>query len=180
MAFSPYDYTSMQRQQDRFGNMFNQNYSMPQQYNAQTYLQQYAQQYTQPPMNGSMFDCKPVTSIDEAKAQSVRLDGVPTYLIDIGNKMIYEKKLNMNDGSAIFNVYALRENENVENENLDVINKNDLLEIKENMLLLTKKNDEILNNLQNLKMIGVDNNESNAVNDANARKSSNVSTKSNK
>ena len=46
--------------------------------------------------------------------------------------------------------------------------------------LLTQKDDEILSNLQNLKMIGVDNIESNANNVVSTRKSSGTTTKSSK
>ena len=136
------------------------------------------------------YECKPVTSIDEAKAQSVRLDGMPVYLIDVGNKKIYEKKLNMIDGTAIFNVYSLLDNidenqtSSVNNMDLSsIVKKEDLDEIKENVLLLTQKNDEILLNLQNLNLNGVDNNEyeSNATHGNVTRgKSSNNSSKSSK
>ena len=142
------------------------------------------------PTNTMFYECKPVTSIDEAKAQSVRLDGMPVYLIDVGNKKIYEKKLNMTDGTAIFNVYSLLDNidenqtSSVNNMDLSsIVKKEDLDEIKENVLLLTQKNDEILLNLQNLNLNGVDNNEheSNATHGNVTRgKSSSNSSKSSK
>lgn len=196
---NPYDYAN---KGDRLNAILSSYGNYQQQYNNPSYMtNQVAQPYMQQPINpqqmqnpiqnqttvnNMFYDCKPVTSIDEAKAQSVKIDGTPTYLVDIGNKKIYEKKLNMNDGSAIFNVYQLTENnENQSNayKNIDLsemLSKDDLVEINKKIELLTQKDDEILSNLQNLKMIGVDNIESNANNVVSTRKSSGTTTKSSK
>ena len=196
---NPYDYAN---KGDRLNAILSSYGNYQQQYTNPSYMtNQVAQPYMQQPINpqqmqnpiqnqttvnNMFYDCKPVTSIDEAKAQSVKIDGTPTYLVDIGNKKIYEKKLNMNDGSAIFNVYQLTENnENQSNayKNIDLsemLSIDDLVEINKKIELLTQKDDEILSNLQNVKMIGVDNIESNANNVVSTRKSSGTTTKSSK
>lgn len=116
------------------------------------------------------FDCKPVTSIDEAKASPARLDGNPTYMIDINAKSIYEKRLDMNTGAANFNVYKLADNsENFANESQseqinyeNIASKDDLAKIDEKVSALSQKQDDILLNLKNLIMNGDGANESDA------------------
>lgn len=117
-----------------------------------------------------MFECKPVTSIDEAKASTVRLDGNPSYMVDVNAKSIYEKKLDMNTGAANFKTYKLvDDSENINSEvkyqqiNYEnIASKEDLLKIDEKVSVLSQKQDDILLNLKNLIINGDDMNESNA------------------
>lgn len=116
------------------------------------------------------FDCKPVTSIDEAKASTVRLDGNPSYMVDVNAKSIYEKKLDMNTGAANFKVYKMvedSENSVLESQNQqinyeNIASKEDLAKIDEKVSALFQKQDDILLNLKNLIMTGDDTNESDA------------------
>lgn len=57
---------------------------------------------------------RPVTSIEEARALSIDLDGTVFYYPDISNRKIYTKQFNP-DGSASFKIY-------VEDSNADVVN----------------------------------------------------------
>lgn len=50
--------------------------------------------------------CRPVASIDEARASQVDLDGSLNVFTDIGNKKIYTKQINI-DGTASLNTYCL-------------------------------------------------------------------------
>ena len=56
--------------------------------------------------------CRAVTSIDEAKASMIDLDGSVHVFTDLANKKIYTKQINL-DGTASLNVYVLEEDEPV-------------------------------------------------------------------
>ena len=60
------------------------------------------QNYTQP----SGIKGRPVTSIDEAKAAQIDLDGTMTYFPSLAENKIYVKSIGF-DGLPIFNVYQL-------------------------------------------------------------------------
>lgn len=131
------------------------------------------------------FECKPVTSIDEAKAASVRLDGNPSYMIDINAKSIYEKRLDMNTGAANFRIYKLLEDaDNYSNNNQNYVDyekiasKEDVLKLNDNFLALSQKQDDILLNLKNLIINGddVNANESDANTNGSRKPKSNVAT----
>lgn len=51
---------------------------------------------------------RPVSSIEEARAQSIDFDGSVFYFPDIANKRIYTKQINL-DGTASLNMYELKE-----------------------------------------------------------------------
>lgn len=51
---------------------------------------------------------RPVSSIEEAKAQTIDFDGTVFYFPDIANKRIYTKQINL-DGTASLNMYELKE-----------------------------------------------------------------------
>ena len=53
---------------------------------------------------------RPVVSIDEARAAQIDLDGSLYVFTDIPNKKIYTKQI-VQDGSAMFKVYELNEND---------------------------------------------------------------------
>lgn len=73
------------------------NYPMQQRLN---YLeQQYPQFSPQPMLKG-----RPVSSIDEAKAAMIDLDGTPYYFVDTANNAIYSKQINL-DGTASLSIY---------------------------------------------------------------------------
>lgn len=59
----------------------------------------------QPPQT-TYIKCRPVASIDEARASQVDLDGSLNVFTDIGNKKIYTKQINI-DGTASLNTYCL-------------------------------------------------------------------------
>ena len=54
--------------------------------------------------------CRPVASIDEARASQIDLDGSLNVFTDIGNKKIYTKQINL-DGTASLNTYCLSQEE---------------------------------------------------------------------
>lgn len=76
--------------------------------------QQYPQFAQQGPMPQSFqqqpvyMKCRAVTSIDEAKAAMIDLDGSLHVFTDIPHKRIYTKQINL-DGTASLNVYNLDE-----------------------------------------------------------------------
>lgn len=84
--------------------MYNQNpyFNMMYQPPAQR-LQQY-EQFQDPARN--LVKCRAVTSIDEAKAAMIDLDGSMTIFTDLGHGKIYTKQINL-DGTATLNSYAL-------------------------------------------------------------------------
>lgn len=87
----------------------NNYYGMP--YNPMAPMQQRLNQYEQTyidPMTKNMVKCRAVTSIDEAKAAMIDLDGSMTIFTDLGNKRIYTKQINL-DGTATLNTYELIE-----------------------------------------------------------------------
>lgn len=69
---------------------------------------QYAQQSTYQPQKPMFMKCRAVTSLDEAKASIIELDGSINVFTDIGNKKIYTKQINL-DGTATLNTYTLQE-----------------------------------------------------------------------
>lgn len=73
---------------------------------------QFSQQNTMaqpmPTLNQNFIKCRAVTSIDEAKASIIDLDGSINVFTDIGNKKIYTKQINL-DGTASLKTYILQE-----------------------------------------------------------------------
>ena len=51
---------------------------------------------------------RPVTSFEDARASMVDFDGSVFYFPDLANRRIYTKQINM-DGTALMNVYELKE-----------------------------------------------------------------------
>lgn len=51
---------------------------------------------------------RPVSSLDEARAIPIDFDGSVFYFPDLANKCIYTKQINA-DGTAVFNMYELKE-----------------------------------------------------------------------
>lgn len=51
---------------------------------------------------------RPVSSLEEARVQSIDFDGSIFYFPDIANKRIYTKQINL-DGTASLNMYELKE-----------------------------------------------------------------------
>lgn len=51
---------------------------------------------------------RPVSSLEEAKAQSIDFDGSIFYFPDLANRCIYTKQINM-DGTATLNMYEFKE-----------------------------------------------------------------------
>ena len=61
---------------------------------------------------------RPVSSLEEARAQSIDFDGSVFYCPDIANRKIYTKQINM-DGTASLNMYELKE---IPIQNLNTVN----------------------------------------------------------
>lgn len=94
---------ALQPQQQRLMDM-EQQYQMGQ---TQPMMQpQPMQPQVAPPQGRQFMKCRAVTSIDEAKASMIDLDGSIHVFPDIGNKRIYTKQINL-DGTATLNTYAL-------------------------------------------------------------------------
>lgn len=95
-SFSPYGYTlynPMMTPQQRLA-------EMEQQY------PQFAPQQPQQNMQPNFLKGRAVTSIDEAKAALIDLDGSLHIFTDIGNNCIYTKQINL-DGTATLKTYRL-------------------------------------------------------------------------
>lgn len=75
-------------------------------------LQQYQRQSSEIPTSVPLNYIKgrPVSSIDEAKASQIDLDGSLNIFPDLSNKKIYTKQINL-DGTASFNIYELSNNQ---------------------------------------------------------------------
>ena len=94
-VYNPYT-PQMQRLQQ-----MEQQYPQFAQQNMQTYPQ-YPQSY---PQQGQSLKGRPVTSIDEAKASIIDLDGSLFVFPDVTNKKIYTKQINL-DGTASLITYV--------------------------------------------------------------------------
>lgn len=76
----------------------------------QSYQQYQPQsQQVKPPIQQGFIKCRAVTSIEEARASMIDLDGSINVFVDAGNKQIYTKQINL-DGTATLNTYKLVEN----------------------------------------------------------------------
>lgn len=94
---------------------FSQYQQVPYYNSAQQRLYQMEQQYPQFSQNNiQQFKCRPVTSIDEAKAAMIDLDGTPSVFTNFANGKIYVKYTNL-DGTAAFDVYDRQKQNNVDN-----------------------------------------------------------------
>lgn len=140
--------------------------------NAQQRLNQMEQQYPQfangnqifqnpqmmqsqvQPMN-NILKGRAVTSIDEAKAAMIDLDGSVFVFPDMANKKIYTKQINL-DGTASLNVYSLDEpvvNNVSKTEEQSVVTKeefdNTISQLTNYIKTLENKlNSEVMNNVQ--------------------------------
>ena len=94
------------------GYPYNMGYQQPMRYQTpQQRLAEMEQQYPQFASNNqgqNFMKCRAVTSIDEAKASMIDLDGSINVFTDIGNKKIYTKQMNL-DGTATLKTYVLNE-----------------------------------------------------------------------
>lgn len=140
--------------------------------NAQQRLNQMEQQYPQFANNNPIFQNpqpmqnqmqpisnilkgRAVTSIDEAKAAMIDLDGSVFVFPDIANKKIYTKQINL-DGTASLNVYGLEEpviNSQPKIENISMVTKeefdNVVTQLTNHIKVLEQKlNSEVINNVQ--------------------------------
>lgn len=101
-------------QNSSYGN-YGQNQNQGQQYNTQSGFNN-----VEPTLKG-----RPVTSIEEARAMSIDLDGSISYFPDITNKRIYTKQFNP-DGSASFKVYI---EDNTNQSNLRYVTQQELVDV---------------------------------------------------
>lgn len=97
----------------------------------QTTTQQTQPQPQQAPQNilqQSVYNVKPVTSFEEARASSIDFDGKINIFTDFNNGYIYTKSINMADGNANLQVYKLQPVNNtpqqqyITNQDLETIN----------------------------------------------------------
>lgn len=137
--YNPYDYN--------FNRQNNYNYGVN---NIPTYpstmQNSLSQQNLMTNQNTIYFECRPVTSIEEAKAATVKWDGSPVVLIDRANKKHYEKRLN-SDGTATFEVYDLVENQG-QNPNIAVDRNEYIKQLEDKISILTSQNNQILEKLE--------------------------------
>lgn len=66
-----------------------------------------AQTAMQQPQAAANYICQPVASEEEARAVPTDFSGATQVLLDCAHGMIYTKRLNFADGSAIFSSYRL-------------------------------------------------------------------------
>lgn len=79
--------------------------------NNYSYYPQNTQNQTTPRYTPTIYQGlkgRPVSSLEEARAQSIDFDGSVFYFPDIANKRIYTKQINL-DGTASMNMYELKE-----------------------------------------------------------------------
>lgn len=97
---SPYT----QQAQARLASM-EQQYPQYAQQNYPQYQQGYPQPYNQPVQPKNLLSSVAVTSIEEAKAQPIALDGTKQLFMDTSNGKIYTKQFNIQTGGADFDTY---------------------------------------------------------------------------
>lgn len=96
--YNPYGYNPMINQQNRLQQLEMQN--------------QQQQMFNNPMMNQGMnnqtqqqfIKCRPVSSIEEAKASMIDLDGTLSVFLNISNEEIYTKQITLN-GTPNFEIY---------------------------------------------------------------------------
>ena len=71
--------------------------------------------------NGWNNRIRPVSSIEEVRAASIDFDGSVFYFSDLANKRIYTKQINL-DGTALLNMYELKETPIVDKPQVDTSN----------------------------------------------------------
>lgn len=103
-TFSPYGYqpfyNPMATPQQRLAEMEQQHSQFVQNQNGMN------SQMPNMAMNQNFMKCRAVTSVDEAKAAMIDLDGSIHVFTDIANRKIYTKQINL-DGTATLNTYVL-------------------------------------------------------------------------
>lgn len=124
-GYIPYNRPDLQMQQQKLAELEQQ---YPQFAAHQPTMPQIPQPYmAQPQVNPNMLKCRAVTSIDEAKASIIDLDGSVHVFTDLGNKKIYTKQINL-DGTATLNTYVLEQPIPVKAEETPLYVKQDELE----------------------------------------------------
>ena len=95
----------------------------PQVYGTGSYINQgFMNQYSQQPQ---FLKCRPVTSIEEARAAQIDLDGSLWVFADIGHGKIYTKQMK-NDGSSAFGIYTYTEEEAPTNNLNNFVTKDEM------------------------------------------------------
>lgn len=143
--YNPYDYNL-----NRQGSYSYNNPASIQNYGA-TLQNNMAQQNMLSNQGVTYFECRPVTSIEEARAATVKWDGSPVVLIDRANKKHYEKRLNP-DGTATFETYSLVLDE-PKNVQMSAPNEQNeyIKQLEDKILVLTSQNNQILEKLESYK-----------------------------
>ena len=98
---------------------------IPQGYGNNGYMSTgFIDQYQRPPQP-QFLKCRPVTSIEEARAAQIDLDGSLWVFADIGHGKIYTKQMK-NDGSSAFGVYTYIEEEAPTNNLNNFVTKDEM------------------------------------------------------
>ena len=117
--YNPYGYNPMINQQNRLQQLEMQN--------------QQQQMFNNPMMNQGIINqtqqqfikCRPVSSIEEAKASMIDLDGTLSVFLNISNEEIYTKQITLN-GTPNFEVYRkapiLAQNDSNASINIELLN----------------------------------------------------------
>lgn len=109
-----------------------QQYPQFAQQNAQSYPQ-YPQSY---PQQGQTLKGRPVTSIDEAKASIIDLDGSLFVFPDVTNKKIYTKQINL-DGTASLITYVQEASSDEQGAPVNnFLTKEDIISLEEQIKVL--------------------------------------------
>ena len=111
----------------------------PQQYQ---YQRQSSEIPTSVPLN--YIKGRPVSSIDEAKASQIDLDGSLNIFPDLSNKKIYTKQINL-DGTASFNIYELNNNQQMQTSENNVQEEKNYITKTELDTILQQYKEDILN-----------------------------------
>ena len=107
---------------------------------SQTTAQQTQQQHQplQNTLQQSVYNVRPVTSFEEARASAIEFDGKINIFTDFNTGYIYTKSINMADGNANLHVYKLQppisttQQQYITNQDLETIN-NRMLNIEQGL-----------------------------------------------
>lgn len=113
-------------------NQLQQQYNQYQQIADNNFRNNQMPQQVQSPQQQSLLKGRAVTSIEEARSAIIDFDGNVNVFLDIANRKIYTKQINL-DGTATLNTYKLDNtpiaNETVSNS-VDYVNKSEFEALK--------------------------------------------------
>lgn len=95
--------------------------------------------------SNQFLKCRPVSSIQEARAFQIDLDGSLWVFTDVGNGKIYTKQIN-NDGTATFNTYALSEEQPSYSATPEYVTKEEFSKTVQSLMAAIQSNMVSVNN----------------------------------